>query len=217
MATFSTPMPSSTQRAHARGAEWRGDRSLFIRQVGRHALGRDHIRAADLNFIHNWNLHWGVPKKDNYKYVVDATTRRVRRMTRAELRTFVSGWPDGATRWRRRRSVVSERPHTYAEVVKYAMEHGVVVCAELKWIPSPAEAAELVAAAKAANHPPYFMAMLRQSRRASTDICQTKCEHVVEAGGQFAVIHGRGLLGRANRRLSGRVTPGWSPGPTRIW
>ena len=185
MATMPTP-----RRAHFEPS-WRGDRLWAINRVAELAVGPDMVRAIDMNFQWGggraWNIHWANPAMNNYRYVIDLHTGKVRRMTLRELRRPVHKWHDGAMRWRRGPHKGSARPHTYAEVAAYAKLKGVLVCAEIKSRAfGTAEAAEyLVRAAREAGHPPWFMAL------ASMRGVRRKAVAIHNAGGQFALIFGR--------------------------
>jgi hypothetical protein len=134
-----------------------------------------------------WNIHWAAPWLNNYHYVIDKKTGKVRKMTWRELHRPVWDWADGAHRWRRGPSRHSARPLTYAAVVRIAKAHGVLVCAELKsrTFGSLRAAHYLVEAARRANHPAWFMAL------ASMRGVRRKAEAIHAAGGQFALIFGR--------------------------
>lgn len=205
MAHMPTP-----HRAHFE-PPWRGDRLAAINRVAKMPLGADAVRGIDMNFQWGghraWNIHWARPIMNNYRFVIDLQTGKVRRMTLRELHRPVHQWSDGALRWRRGPHKGSARPHTYAEVVAYAMLKGVLVCAELK---SPqfgtAEAAQyLVRSAREANHPAWFMALqhMRGARR--------KAEAIAAAGGQFALIFGR------FRPVKPNDWAAWSQHVSAIW
>lgn len=214
MANFSSPMPPRTNRAHYTPS-WRGDRPAALQQVGRKRLGPGRVRAIDVNLQVSkdgtaWAMHWGIPKKDNFKYIL-ATNGRVRKMTAAELRRNVSAWTDAQIfRWRRGRVKPSARPHTYREMARIAVLHHVVICGELKSrrFAEKAVAERLVHDAKLANHPAWFMALINMKN------CRGKCEAIRDAGGHFALIFGRfrGLARRAPADWDR-----WRHKPTRIW
>ncbi len=176
-------------RAHFKPS-WRGDRLLAINRVAEAALGPDMVRAIDMNFQwaagHAWNLHWRTPAMNNYRYVIDAKTGKIRHMTARELVRPVHKWHDGAARWRRSKDVSSARPHTYLEIALYAKHRGVLVCAEIKSqaFAHPAAAEYLVESARRADHPPWFMALLRMRK------ARGKAKAIHDAGGQFALIFG---------------------------
>jgi hypothetical protein len=167
MANFSSPMPASTRRAHFE-PPWRGDRPLGILATARKRPGPGGVRAIDVNLQVSkegtaWASHWGVPKKDNWKYIVDAHSHHVRRMNRAELRRPMGLWTDAEiVRWRRGPSKASARPHTYREMARLAVHHGVTICGEVKSrrFAEPAVAAKLVNDARLVGHPPWFMALI---------------------------------------------------------
>lgn len=214
-------MPASTQRAHFDPA-WRGDSFAGIDTVAKQSPGEDGVRAIDNNFQWFWRrrrrlgrrrgiafaLHWRDPGKNNFRYILDGG--RVRPMTRAELRR--TRWTaEQVRRWRRGPSRTSAAPRTYAAMVRHAVAKDVVICAELK---SPAfrrrvPAQTLVAAAKRAGHPPWYMALY-----GSMPYCRGKCKAVVNAGGEFAVIFGRYQHHRTYFR---RAVRSWRVKPTRVW
>lgn len=223
---FRSAMPAATQRAHFKPS-WRGDRLAAIAAVARRPLGRDHIRAIDMNFQWAWNalgqpgkggegfnIHWGKPIQNNYRFILPTSTaKRARRMTRAELRRPITKWTAGqVARWRRGPHPASARPCTYYECAAYAQRRGVVVCAEVK---TPAFAREvpmkhMVDAARRANHPPFFMALREMGGVA-------KAEQAARQGGWGAVIHGK-FKGRRNasrRQINGQ--PPAIRNRIRIW
>lgn len=185
MASMPTP-----KRAHFKPS-WRGDRLAAINIVAKRPLGVDAVRAIDMNFQWGggraWNVHWKSPAMNNYRYVIDLHTGKVRRMTLAELGRPIHKWHDGAMRWRRGPHKGSARPHTYAEVAAYAKLKGVLVCAEIKSRAFGRQAAAeyLVKAARDAGHPPWFMALLHMRG------ARAKAMAIHNAGGQFALIFGR--------------------------
>lgn len=214
MTNFSSPMPAATHRAHFE-PPWRGDRLAAIYAVGRKRPGPGGVRAIDVNLQVSkegtaWAAHWGIPKKDNWKYIL-GTNGHVRKMTRAELRKPMGTWTDAQIhRWRRGRTAGSARPHTYREMARAAVHHRVVICGELKSrrFAEKAVAEKLVADAKAVGHPPWFMALINMKN------CRGKCEAVRNAGGHFAIIFGRF---RSLARRAPADWHAWSPKPSRIW
>lgn len=215
MANFSSPMPARTNRAHFE-PPWRGDRPLAIIAVGRKRPGPGGVRAIDVNLQVSrdgtaWAAHWGIPKKDNWKFILDARSHRVRKMTKDELRRPMSQWSDeDIAHWRRGATRTSPRPRTYREMARLAVHHGVVICGELKSrrFAETNVAERLVADAHAAGHPPWFMALINMKD------CRGKCEAIRNAGGQFAVIFGR-------FRILARREPAdwssWHPKPNHLW
>ncbi len=215
-------MPASTQRAHFEPA-WTGDSFVGLRQVSRHDLGPDGIRATDTNLQWFWRkrrrgqprtgeafaLHWRDPARNNFRYIV--TKRgRVRPMTRAELRR--THWtPAQVHRWRRGPSKHSAKPRTYKAMARRAVALDVVIIGELKTpaFRRPVPAQYVVDAAVAVGHPPWFMALYGSMPR-----CRGKCRAVIKAGGQFAVIFGRFQRLRPTFR---RAVRSWRVKPTRVW
>lgn len=195
-------------RAHFKPS-WRGDRFAAINAVAKRPLGADAVRAIDMNFQWGgreaWNIHWAIPIMNNYRFVVDQHTGKIRRMTLRELHRPVGKWSDGAARWRRGRTNV--RPHTYAEIIAHAKPKGVLVTAEIK---SRAfgrldAAHHVVEAARAADYPPWFMSLLHMAG------ARQKAEAISEAGGQFALIFG------GYRIVKPRDWAQWSKHVSAIW
>lgn len=163
-----------------------------------------------------FGLHWADAIKNGYRWIVDVRTKRVRRMTKAELHRSLSKWSTaGVMRWRRGPSKNSARPRMYSELCAYVRKHGGTIVGELKslafgtygWIME-----QLVATAKRHGHAPWFKAL------ATMRLAAAKCAHTVRAGGQFALIFGKAIKGRAARLTRGRaITAHWSVPPTRIW
>lgn len=208
---WDTPMPN-TQRAHADPKA--GDGKAFIRKVARSRAGADGIKAADCNFqlVRDKQgrdmavmMHWTTPAANGYTRV--KTARGWRGMTTAERRRPASSWGfEGVRTWRRPNG---ERPMTYGEAVRYAASKGVVIVAELKStrFASEAKMREMVAAAKRAGHPAWFMALYGSMRD-----CRGKCAATIDAGGQFQVIFGK------HQKFARTTPPDWSDWvkPTRV-
>lgn len=216
-------MPITTQRAHFEPA-WKGDRFIGLKIVSKSQLGPDGIRAIDNNIQWFWRkrkkgsprsgeafaLHWRNPARNNFPYIVDEQTGRVRPMTPAELRR--TDWqPSEVHRWRRGKSKHSAKPRTYKAMARRAAKLGVVICGELK---TPAfrrkiPAQHVVNAAISVGHPPWFMALFR-----SMPYCRGKCKAIIRAGGQFAVIFGRYQHYRSKFH---KAVKRWPVQPTRVW
>jgi hypothetical protein len=217
-------MPEHTQRAHS-DPSWTGDSLAALDTVAKMAVGPDGIRAADRNFQWAWNdpkdhskggivfcLHWAHPPLNNYHYLLEPGAKKARPMTHAETARSVSRWPSALVRrWRRTADPKSAQPPTYGAMVKKAVSVGVVITAELKSdeFAIPEVAAQVVATAKFYKHPPYFMALWY-----SMPNCKGKCEAIVNAGGQFAVIFG---THQEYRTRFAEAVKTWPVQPTRIW
>lgn len=218
-------MPAQTQRAHS-DPSWVGDRLGALDDVARQGRGPDGIIAADRNFQWAWHdprfhsrggaaycLHWEDPHRNNYRHILEAGGKRTRPMTRAELGRSITRWrASDVRRWRRTSSIHSERPPTYVAMARKAVAVGVVITAELKSnaFAEQLPARQIVNAAKRAGHPPYFMALY-----GSMPLCRQKCQAIVRAGGQFAVIFGNWQYLRKGRFAV--AVKFWNPKPTRTW
>lgn len=183
-----------TQRAHADPKV--GDGAAFLKRVSRASVGRDGLRAVDCNFqvIRSRKsgkqiavmAHWASMARNGYTKIIDAKTGRLRNMTRLEKSRPFSTWKwEDASRARRANG---DRLLTYGQAAHLAVRLGVVIVAELK---STAFASlelmrRMVAAAKGAGHPAWFMALY-----GSMKACKQKALATVHAGGQFLVIFGR--------------------------
>lgn len=218
-------MPANTQRAHS-DPSWLGDRLAALDDVARQPKGPDGIRAADRNFQWAWHdpsnvsrggvafcMHWEDPHRNNYNFILTSDGKRTRPMTGGERGRSILKWrATDVYRWRRTSSVHSERPPTYAEMVRKAVAVGVVITAELKSnvFATKMAAQQVVNSAKRAGHPPYFMALYH-----SMPYCQQKCQAIINAGGQFAPIFGNWQYLR--RGMFAVDVKRWNPKPTRVW
>lgn len=214
-------MPPRTRRWHApkiRG-EWWGDRIQALELAVQQGY-----RFIDQNVQWAWRdpanharggvafvMHWGVPGRDNYLYIVDKATGRVRKMTPVEMRRPITAWAAADVyRWRRGPKPDSYRPHNLAAHAREATRVGIQIIPELKARAFAQEtpAAQVVATMKRHGQQPWFMALW------SMWGCARKCSKIICAGGQFAVIFGgRTRLMRTKRA----VIRLWRPQPTRIW
>jgi len=159
-----------------------------------------------------WFAHWATPARNGYTRVVDAKSGRVRRMTRRERRSHGNAWGvSGIKRWRRRNG---ERPLTQAEGLALCVRYGAVAIQEVK---SPAFgvggwAARAVATCVRHNHPAWFKT-LPNMRGAQSKVAKFRA-----AGGQIALIYGKGVRGRVRRVLmTRRVARTWSVQPNATW
>lgn len=219
--TFQTAMPDHPPR-QKHGQPKTNNTFAFLRSLDRN-------ECADVDLTWRWNslhkrtregggaamaLHYPDPARNGYRYIQDARTGRTRPMTNKELHR--TEWTvAGTLRWRKSRNRGAARPHTYAEMLAYVKRHGGTVVGELKsqafavygWIMD-----QLVATARVHNHAPWFKALFNMRRVAG------KCAATVRAGGQFALIFGKFVRGRAARVARGqRITAQWTIPPTRIW
>lgn len=188
-------------------------------------------QAADVNLQWKWNdptnptqsaggaafgMHWPDPARNGYTRITIAASGHVltRKMKPHDLHRQVWAARD-VRRWRRGRTRLSPRPRTYAELVRYAKRHGGTVVGELKsqaFGAYPFIMRQLVATARLHDHAPWFKSLVNMK------FAQEKCANTVGAGGQFAIIFGSGVRGRAARIAKGKAaTAGWSVPPTRIW
>lgn len=217
-------MPAHTQRAHS-DPSWKGD-SLAALDLDKHRTkGPDGIIALDKNFQWVWNdpkdhskggfavcMHWGNAGQNNYHHILTDGGKRTRPMTPAERSRSINDWrATDVRRWRRTASVHSERPPSYAAMVRKAVQVGVIIIGELKSsaFATKMAAQQVVNAAVRAGHPPYFMALY-----GSMPKCRQKCQAIVKAGGQFAVIFGTYQWRRKQFHLAVKL---WNPKPTREW
>ena len=214
---FTDPMPPVTQRAHF--TPQAGDSVSALVKVGRMRPGPDGVRAVDVNFQlvdgTPVAIHWSTPGRNGYdRFINDAGVEQD--MTPEQRRRPAEKWGlRGVLSWRRPNG---DRPLTYAEAVELAVNLDVVICAELK---SPGFAdvnvmRGMVDAARAAGHPPWFMALLKMKN------AKGKAISTARAGGSFALIFGkfRSTTKRPPadwdewRHAVARV---WGPPNTRKW
>ncbi len=213
---WDTRMPPSTQRHHE--SPRRGGAQSAIRRTSALALGRDGIRAIDMDFSLvdgvALSLHSNTPRRSGYSRYVDPSGH-LRKMTRAQARMRASAWGvAGIQSWRRPNG---DRPLTYAAAVRYAVARGVVICAELKsrTFASVQVMSSLVADSQRADHPAWFMALLNMKN------AKGKSHTVRAAGGQFALIFGRfrSLTRHPPRNWSTWTKPAqiWGPARAKRW
>jgi hypothetical protein len=219
---FTDHMPENTQRNHP--AYKRANSYAAIRATARKPLGPDHVRCLD------WDMqtivvtiggrrvtipisgHWKTLGANGYTRWNDG--HRTRRLTRAQKRMTTQAWVDrhGGTiaALHQPRRANGDRYLTWEESVTYAKSHGVILTPELKSLAFalPDVAQAMVAVCKKHDYPLWAMALLRMKN------CRGKCEAIVGAGGQFAVIFGR-FRSMAARRPADWAN--WRHKPTKIW
>ena len=218
-------MPAHTRRAHAKGAEWHGDNLNSLDEAkddGFDDVDQNVQWVYDHPALYKTRpegeariMHWGDPKRNNYRYYLEPGAKHARKMTKKELRRKVGGgkrrWSDAqVARWRRGPSPSSAHPHTLQEHFERARKIGIDLIPELKsrafGRTVPAE--HVVAAAEAARVEPWFMTLWYMLG------VKAKVTAIVKAGGQIAIIFGKR---KALRAVARRVTKTWAVKPTRIW
>lgn len=218
---MTTHMPPRTRRWHApKGkGEWWGDRLQAL-----NVAARQDYRYIDQNVQWAWRnpadhalggtafvMHWGFPGRDNYRFILDPHTRRVRRMTRTELRRPIFDWPAAQVHlWRRHRWRSSARPMSLAVHARRATAVGIQIIPELKAraFMQHLPAAQVGATMRRHGQQPWFMALW------SMWGIEQKTAAVIDSGGQFAVIFG----GRTERMPAAEAQiRQWKVQPTRVW
>ena len=215
---FGDKMPKQTHRWHAHGPEWTGDNF-----DAHYAAKRAGYTDIDQNFQHvfkhwllkslggtSFNFHWPDPYRNNYHYVVDAKTHRVRPMTKRELHGEINKFwtEEGVWRWRQGPSIDSWRPHSYRSTIRHARKVGVRVNAELKskWYRRKDVAKQLIDSARKEDHPAWYMSLWQMG------YCRGKADAIITQGGYYAIIWG----GHVNQKDAHEASK-WNPAPSRYW
>lgn len=197
---WDSPMPA-TPIGQRHESPSTGDNVGAIRRAAGHALDLNISHVAG----HNWALHWVTPGPNGYTRVVDARTRKVRKMTLKERRTHGNVWGvEGIRRWRRPNG---EAPLTEREAIRLCVKFGTLAIRELK---SPSMATNETPAIQSMNtsklldHPAWFKTLFNmKGPRGKVAIYQAR-------GGQVALIFGKFLIGRARRlAASKRIQSSW--------
>lgn len=219
--TFDTPMPSRPIR-QKHGDPHTEDNYGFWRSL-------DTRDGVDINLRVVWHdpvykdrahgcilvcLHGETAASNGYRFIVRGDGK-VHPMNPTELHRPLDHWAAAEVlRWRRGRTKKSAHPVTLRGALRYLRLHGGTGVLELKdryfrywWI-----AQQLVNVCHAEDHPPWTKALSNMAFAAE------KCAAIREAQGDFALIFGTHVKGRAARVLTGKaVTLRWAVRPTAIW
>jgi hypothetical protein len=201
---WDTPMPTSPLRQRHESPK-RGD--------NRGAIRRARGGAFDANVQGPFWMHWPEPRRNGYTRIIDRKTGRSRKMTRAELRRPWWNWEDAdVARWRRPNG---EHPLKDEEALILCAKYGAIPIREIKYPGAgtdPSWFARYVAHSKAHDVPAWFKTLpTMRGAEGKVRLCRA-------AGGQIALIYGKGIRGRL-RRLAAtrRVARTWAVKPDRTW
>ena len=178
----------------------------------------DGFDAIDINTRRQWCLHWPDPKRNGYTHIQESDGR-LREMTDAELKRPDVQWSDDdIARWR---DEDGNHPLTYRQALARCKALGIKhPVFELKVEITAELAAQMVADARQMDMAPWFKGLVwlhaerRGDRIVDARMARVNCEHVIRAGGQFALIFGD------QRQYAKHVPEDWAKWkvkPTRVW